>query len=49
MYSEQEFDYWIRLLTVKVKIEQEFGQMNWTIESWSERWTRVGTTVLDYW
>ena len=25
--------YSIGLLTVEVKIEQEFGQMNWTIES----------------
>ena len=45
----ESLDYWIGLLTVEVKVEQEFGQINWTTESWSEIWTRVWTIELDYW
>ena len=41
--------YWIGLLRVEVKDGQEFGQLNWTIGSWSENWTGIWTNELDYW
>ena len=37
------------LLRVEVKYEQEFGLLNWTIDSWSENWTGIWTNELDCW